>query len=107
MSYDISIRPEDLSFVSSGNTNIPPKFGTEIFKENFIMTQVDNVSEANSGNRNSRQFLLLLIFFQTVFIILFGFLKSNFRANLTGAARIFLQNRIQRVSKYVFSRLPM
>ena len=40
-------------------------------KENFIMTQVDN--EENSGNRNSRQFLLLLIFFQTVFIILFGF----------------------------------
>ena len=37
------------------------------------MTQVDNVSEGNSGNRNSRQFLLLLIFFQTVFIILFGF----------------------------------
>ena len=35
------------------------------------MTQVDN--EENSGNRNSRQFLLLLIFFQTVFIILFGF----------------------------------
>ena len=37
------------------------------------MTQVDNVSEGSSGKRNSRQFLLLLIFFQTVFIILFGF----------------------------------
>ena len=34
-------------------------------------------------------------------------LKSNFRANLTSTARIFLQNRIQWVSKYVFSRLPM
>ena len=37
------------------------------------MTQVDNVSEENSRERNSRQFLLLLIFFQTIFIILFGF----------------------------------
>ena len=33
-------------------------------------------------------------------------LKSKFRANLTGDT-LFLQNWIQRVSNYIFSRLPM
>ena len=68
MSYDISIRPEDLSCVSSGSTNFPQSLGQKFLKR---MTQVDNEGRSEKGN--SRQFLLLLIFFQTVFIILFGF----------------------------------
>ena len=37
------------------------------------MTQVENLSVTNSNTGNSRQFFLLLIFFQTLFIVLFGF----------------------------------
>ena len=76
MSYDISIRPEDLSCVSSGNTNSlktlkkSESLGRMSSKR---MSQVDNLSERSSATGNSRQFYLLLIFFQTIFIILFGF----------------------------------